>query len=50
VLERLYRWVNWDLTQRSHAFRKLDAQKIEFPVRIAADGTAVVTYTVHYTW
>jgi hypothetical protein len=50
VLERLYRCVNWDLTAKSHAFRKLDSQKIEFPVRVPADGQQVVSYTVHYTW
>lgn len=50
VLEHLYRWVNWELSYKSHAFKKLDAQKIEFPVHIAADGEQVVNYTVHYTW
>ena len=50
VLEHLYRWVNWELNYKSHAFKKLDAQKIEFPVHIAPDGEQVVTYTVHYTW
>ena len=27
-----------------------DAQTIEFPVRVAPDGEAVVTYRVRYTW
>ena len=27
-----------------------DAQTTEFPVAIAADGEAVITYTVHYSW
>ncbi len=50
VVEHLYRWTNWKLTEQSHPSRKTDAQTIEFPVTIAPDGEQVVTYTVHYSW
>jgi hypothetical protein len=50
VKENLYRWVNWDITRRTHDFRKEDARTIVFPVTIAPDEEAVVRYTVRYTW
>jgi hypothetical protein len=50
VVEHLYRWVNWKLTEQSQDSKKMDAQTVEFPVTIAPDGEQVVTYTVHYSW
>ncbi len=50
VVEHLYRWTNWKLVDESQQFKKRDAQTIEFPVNVAADGEQVVTYTVHYSW
>ena len=50
VVEHLYRCNNWKLTDQSTASRKKDAQTVEFPVTVKADGETVVTYTVHYTW
>jgi hypothetical protein len=50
VRESLYRWSEWKLIEQSAPSEKKDAQTVEFPVRIAADGEAVVTYRVRYTW
>jgi hypothetical protein len=50
VAERLYRGLNWRITQESHPHKKTEAQKIEFQVTVAPDSEQVVTYTVHYTW
>jgi hypothetical protein len=50
VIEHLYRWTNWQLSQQSSQFKKRDAQTIEFPVNVAPDGEQVMTYTVHYSW
>jgi len=50
VREYLYRWSNWDVTVKNTDFEKRDAQTIDFPVTIAADGEAKVTYTVRYSW
>ena len=50
VVEHLYRCSNWKIQDGAGQFRKTDAQTIEFPVTIAADGEQVVNYTVHYTW
>ena len=50
VVEHLYRWSNWKLTEQSHESKKKDAQTVEFPVTVAPDGEQVITYTVHYSW
>jgi hypothetical protein len=50
IAERLYRWVNWTVIQKSHDFSKTDAQNIEFRVQVAAGGEQVVTYRVRYDW
>lgn len=50
IKETLYRWVNWKITKKTHEFEKLDARSIQFPVRIAKSGEAIVRYTVRYTW
>jgi hypothetical protein len=50
VTERLYRWTNWQVIQKSHDFEKTDAQTIEFRVNVPADGETVVTYRVRYDW
>lgn len=50
VVEHLYRWITWDITAKSDAYRKIDSRTIEFPVTIPANGEKVITYTAHYTW
>jgi hypothetical protein len=50
VRENLYRWSQWDLVDQSVPSQKKDARTVEFPVRVAADGEATVTYRVRYTW
>ena len=50
VKEVLFRWVNWEIRQKSHNFEKIDSRTIHFPVRVPKDGEVTVTYTVHYTW
>lgn len=39
---------DWTIEAQSQAFEKKDATTIEFPVAVAADGTATVSYTVRY--
>ncbi|HEY2395493.1 MAG TPA: hypothetical protein VGH81_05835 [Rudaea sp.] len=48
--EYLYRWSTWEITAKNHAFDKRDAQTIDFPLQIAADSEAKVTYSVRYRW
>jgi hypothetical protein len=50
VKENLYRWINWQVTSKTHDFKKQDARTIHFPLKVAADGEAVLRYTVVYTW
>jgi hypothetical protein len=50
VKENLYRWVNWNITQKTHDFQKQDARTVHFPVKIAAGGEMTVRYTVQYSW
>ena len=50
VVEHLFRWVNWEIREHSDAFAKLDAQKIEFRVKLEPDEEKKLTYLVHYSW
>jgi hypothetical protein len=50
VRENLYRWTNWEITQKSDEFAKVDARTIHFDVEVPANGEKRVTYTVRYTW
>jgi hypothetical protein len=50
VVEHLYRWTNWDITQKSDPFVKTNAQEIEFRIPLKPDEERTVTYQVHYSW
>lgn len=50
VIEPMYRWRNWRITESSHEWTKHDAFNVEWSVPVEADGETVVTYTVEYTW
>jgi hypothetical protein len=50
VVEHLYRWSNWSITQKSDAFTRKDAQTVEFEVTVPPDAEKVVTYRVRYEW
>jgi hypothetical protein len=48
VLEKLYRWSDWTIVEKSHDFQKVDSRTIIFPVTVAKDGETKVTYRVRY--
>jgi len=50
VVEHLYRWINWEIVEKTHDFEKTDSQTIEFRVEVPAGEEKVITYKVHYTW
>ncbi|HXZ52584.1 MAG TPA: hypothetical protein VEH51_11330 [Burkholderiales bacterium] len=50
VKESLYRWVNWEIVERSQPYRKQDARTVVFPLRVPANGEQVLDYTVRYNW
>ena len=50
VIEHLYRWNNWKITQQSDPSRKMDSTTVEFPVLLKSDEEKTLTYTVQYWW
>jgi hypothetical protein len=50
VKENLFRWVNWEVVQKSDDFVKVDARTIHFEVDVPANGEKTVTYSVKYSW
>ncbi len=50
VRENLFRWVNWEIVEKSDDFEKIDSRTIHFDVIVPPEGEKVVTYKVRYTW
>ncbi len=50
VVEHLYRWHNWQITEKRSDYAKTDSQTIEFRVPLRPNAEQTLTYTVHYTW
>lgn len=50
VVEHLFRWTNWEITAKSDAFSKTNAQTVEFRVPLKPDEEKKLSYTVHYSW
>lgn len=50
VVEHLYRWTNWEITEKSDPFVKTNAQEMEFRIPLKPGEERKVTYTVHYSW
>ena len=49
VVEYLWRWTAWEITQKSDPYTRKDAQSIEFRVKLKPNEEKLVTYKVHYT-
>lgn len=50
VIEPLYRWSNWKITDSSDNYVKKNASTIEYKVKIKPEAEQVISYTVHYWW
>jgi hypothetical protein len=50
VVEHLYRWSDWVITQESAPHRRVDSRTIEFEATIPPNEERTLTYTAHYTW
>ncbi len=50
VVEHLYRWYTWEITEHSLPFEKKAAQVVEFRVPLKAGEEKSITYTAHYSW
>jgi hypothetical protein len=50
VIEPLYRWSNWQITQHNEDFEKIDSGTIRFTLDIPAETKKILKYTVKYNW
>jgi hypothetical protein len=50
VVEHLYRWTNWEITEKSDPFEKTNAQEIKFTIPLKPDEEKTITYKIHYSW
>lgn len=50
VVEHLFRWTNWEITENSDPYQKLKSDEIEFRVSLKPGEERKITYTVHYSW
>jgi hypothetical protein len=50
VVEHMYRGENWEITEKSSHYSKLDSHTLKFPIAVPVKGEATLTYIVHYTW
>lgn len=50
VVEHLFRWFTWEMTEKSDPFVKMNAQTIEFRVQLKPDEEKTIRYTAHYSW
>jgi hypothetical protein len=50
VIEPLYRWSNWQITQHDGEYEQLDSATIRFMVEVPAESKTTLKYTVQYQW
>jgi len=50
VVEKLWRYTNWDIVSSSVKFEKKDASTMEYLAKVPKNGETKITYTVKYTW
>jgi hypothetical protein len=50
VVEHLFRWFTWDITEKSDPFLRTNAQTMEFRVQLKPDEEKTLHYTAHYSW
>jgi hypothetical protein len=49
VWEHLCRWRQWEITEQSQPFKKLNQQTFEFVVSVPPNGEKSITYKIRYT-
>jgi hypothetical protein len=50
VVEHLYRWMSWMISEESAPHRSVDSKTIEYEVTLQPNEEKTLTYTAHYTW
>lgn len=48
VVEHLFRWSEWEITEESSDHTEIDQGTVEWRLEVPADGEETVTYTVRY--
>jgi len=48
-VERQMMGMNWEITRKSHEFRRINAQRVAFDMRVPANSEVNLTYTVRVT-
>lgn len=50
VIEPMFRWSNWKVTQHDEPYTQLDSSNIQFAVKVPAASSKSFKYTVQYNW
>lgn len=50
IVEPMYRWNEWKITESSAKFSKKDSRTAECLINVPANSEKTITYTVKYTW
>ncbi len=50
VIEPLFRWSNWQITEHNEPFEKIDASSIKFMISVPSESKKTIRYTVQYNW
>jgi hypothetical protein len=50
VVEHLYRWSNWVISQESATHRQVDSRTVEYEITLRPGEERTLAYTAHYTW
>ncbi|TDR22453.1 hypothetical protein C8D91_0943 [Marinicella litoralis] len=50
ISEPLYRWSNWTITHHNTEYEKINSSRIKFKIKVPAESSKAVTYTVQYQW
>jgi len=50
VYEHPWRWNEWDITESSQTWEKVDQTTIKFPVKLKKDEEKTISYTIRYNW
>jgi len=50
VVEHMFRWSEWEITEETLDHVKTDARTIEYRAEVESDGEATIEYTVLYRW
>jgi hypothetical protein len=50
VVEHLFRWFTWEISEKSDPFTKTNAQTVEFRAQLKPSEEKTLRYTAHYSW